>query len=234
MDLQHEGAASPSLDGSSNIGIVTVAQSAESARLFTNLGAARVVRIEGGESPTVDQMLSAVQSIGYEHVLLLPNNENALLAAEQARDLSPRSIEIIATRNVAEAVACMVAFNYVGDVDENVAGMREALRRLETLDVARATRAAAYPHVNVEVGDCVVLSRGEVASSAPALGAAMRGVLTCRRDDAPELITIYTGAEASVDSLECIRTAVSEQWPAAEIQIVDTRQPRRLAILALE
>lgn len=234
MELQHEGARSASAEGVSDIGIVTVAHSAEAARLLSELGAARVIRLPGGEGPGVGRILTTIESIGYEHVVLLPNDKNALLAADQARALSPRSIEVVPTGNLAEAVACLVTFNFAIDLDQNVARMRQALSRMVTLEVAQATRAAAFADVRVEVHDYVVLRGHHVVAAAPALVSALQDALGCRQGDAPEIVTVYTGDNAKPPMLDCICDTLRQNWPSTEVEVVDTRQPHRVAIVAIE
>ena len=99
------------------------------------MGAAAIV--EGGQTmnPSVQDILTAISSVGYQELVLLPNNGNILLAARQAAEQTPRTVRIVPTRSLPQGIAALLAFNYGEDLDTNVRLMEEAAGRVASIEV---------------------------------------------------------------------------------------------------
>ena len=236
MQLQHDaGAAAATADeGVSHVGVVAVAPGAGFGRLFTSMGAAAVV--EGGQTmnPSVQDILAAVNGVGYRELILLPNNGNILLAAERATEQTPRALRVVPTRSLPQGIAALLAFNYEADLEANVASMSEAAERVATIEVTRAVRSAQLQGFHVERGRSLGLLDGELVAVAEDLKDAALGALARSEPERREIVTVYTGADVSDAQAEELAGTIRAAYPHLVVELADGGQPHYPYILSAE
>ncbi|HEV8516904.1 MAG TPA: DAK2 domain-containing protein [Candidatus Limnocylindrales bacterium] len=216
-------------------GVVAVAAGDGLAAAFRSLGAAAIVR--GGQSanPATGELVEALRSLAQPEVIVLPNNPNVRLAAEQAAQLLPeRRVVVVPTRNAAEGIAALVAFDPSVDLAGNLERMRAAADGAQTLQVTRAVRDARVAGTRVAVGDAIALGpdEGIVAVAADERKAALAGAATFRPGF--ELLTVYRGADVAEGEAEALVEALRKAHPAAEVELVAGGQPHYSYLLAAE
>jgi uncharacterized protein len=212
--------------------VVAVVAGEGNRRLFESLGAAQIV--EGGQTmnpPTAD-LVAATEATNADEIVLLPNNSNVVLAAEQAAELASRPVHVVPTRSLQEGLAALVAFNGEHSAEENATEMRNALAGVSTGEVTTASRDAAVDGISVRQGDFLGLVNGKAvaagddfmgvaATVAEALLAGPRDVLTLLAGDAaPQL-------NGLVDELR-------EHHPELEIELHEGGQPHYQLLLSAE
>jgi DAK2 domain fusion protein YloV len=236
MQLQHDAGRDESVGGRglSKIGVVAISPGAGFRALFSSMGAAAIV--EGGQTmnPSVQDILTAVSSVGYRELILLPNNPNILLAAQQAAEQTPRTVRIVPTRSLPRGIAALFAFNYQEDLDTNVRLMAEAAERVASIEVTLAERAAEVDGQHVEPGQALGLLDGRLAAVADTLTAAALGALARAEPERREIVTIYWGAGASRDQTDALRDAIQAAHPHLEPEIVEGDQPHYPYIISVE
>jgi DAK2 domain fusion protein YloV len=212
-------------------GAVAVCQGEGLRRLFESLGAACV---EGGQTmnPAAEDLLAAIDGRPEDGVLLLPNNKNVLLAAEQAAEIGGKEIRVIPTRSIPAGLGAMVAFDASHALEENAQEMAAAAAAVRSGAVTRATRSATLGPLEVEQGHFLGLVEGEPVTSGPTLEPVAREVVERLLGGAADILTILVGAEASsVDELvEGLRTA----HPALEIEVCEGGQPHYPLLFGVE
>jgi hypothetical protein len=227
------GSTSSSQDNDS-IGVVAVVPGEGLARVFQSLGVGAVVR--GGQTmnPSTKDLLQAVESLPTEKVVVLPNNSNVVLAAEQTRQLSEKQVEIVPSRFVPEGVAALLALNYQADLETNVESMRRAMKEVETVEITLATRSVTVNGVEVSNGQVIGLHDGELAVSGDTVAGVTREVLGEIASADSEIITLYYGEEISEEEAEELAALLQEDWPDHAIEVIPGGQPHYHYIVSVE
>ena len=159
MRLQHtekvmsEAEKSPIAEPEKTFGVVSVSAGDGIADVFKNLGVDRVV--SGGQTmnPSTQDILEAVNRVPAEIVLVLPNNKNIIMAAEQVDALTPKKVIVIPSKTVPQGITAMLSFNPEGTEEENVEAMTEALDTVETMQVTYAARNSDFDGHDIHEGD---------------------------------------------------------------------------------
>jgi hypothetical protein len=192
MELQHESARAETESGQS--GIVAVAQSEMAARLLESLGATAAV-VPTEVSPTVQELLNALQRLGHEHVLILPGDKNSVLTAEQLRGLTTRSVHIIPTEHVVQSMQCLLALNPEQAIEAQISRLTAALTDTRIIELARANRATQLPNASVTVGSIVAIHNGEVVAAGESAVAAVEHALGAVGGIKADLVTLHPCAD---------------------------------------
>lgn len=217
------------------IASVTVAPGDGLKQIFYSLGAGHV--IEGGQTmnPSTKDLLEAINELPTDQIVLLPNNKNIFMAAEQAAaKANGKDVRVIATRSIPQGIAAQLALDPHGDIEQVTAMMVESSQMVQTGEVTRATRDVKMNGVTVQEGqiiglreDNLVVAGNEVADVVIDLLAQM---------DAPEseLISLYYGADTSAADAEELAQQLGELYPEMEIELRAGDQPHYFYILSVE
>jgi DAK2 domain fusion protein YloV len=236
MQLQHDAGADESRwsRGLSKIGVIAVSPGPGFRVLFSSTGAAAIV--EGGQTmnPSVQDLLTAISSVGYRELVLLPNNGNILMAAQQAAEQTPRTVRIVPTRSLPHGIAALLAFNYQEDLDTNVRLMEEAAQRVASIEVTLAERSAEVDGQRVEQGQALGLLDDTLVAVADSLIDAALGALARTEPDRREIVTVYSGADASREQTDALLEAIQAAHPHLETEIVEGGQPHYPYIISVE
>ncbi|HLW44786.1 MAG TPA: DAK2 domain-containing protein [Acidimicrobiales bacterium] len=203
-------------------------------RIFRSLGAQRLVR--GGQTmnPSTEQLLEAVESLGSDNVILLPNNDNIEAVAMQVDGLTEKTVRVVPTGSIVEGFAALLAYDPAADVDENVEAMRASARRVLPGAVARAVRDSETEAGPVREGDWMGLSReGVVAISDSPEGAALQ-LLDALLEEGHELVTIIEGEGSSAAATRRITEWLHEEHAYVAEEVHHGGQPLYPYLLGIE
>jgi hypothetical protein len=216
------------------IGVVAVAAGEGLARVFTSLGAAAVVH--GGQTmnPSTEEILRAVESVPNNRVIILPNNKNIILAAEQARDLSEKRVVVVPTRTIPQGVAALLALNYQADLEENAEGMAQAAQEVETGEVTTATRDATLNGVTVRRGQVIGIHNGQLVVGRETVEETVEALLERMGVEELEIVTLYYGADVFQEEAESLAANLQERYPEQEFEVVEGGQPHYFYIISAE
>jgi DAK2 domain fusion protein YloV len=217
-----------------DIATVVVAQGPGMVRVFESLGASAVV--PGGQTmnPSTEELLKAAENLQTDQVIILPNNSNIILAAQQAQRLSEKNIRIVPTRTIPQGVSALLAFNYQADLDTNAGVMERAAGEVETAEITIATRAVQLNGVDVKKGEVIGLLNETLAASGDAPEQVVEEVLRQMKAEGYEIITIYYGENITQGEAEAMAAKISQDYPEQEIELVNGGQPHYLYILSAE
>ena len=216
------------------IGVVAVVQGDGLAKVFRSLGADAIVL--GGQTmnPSTKDLLDAVDSLASEQVILLPNNSNVILAAEQARSLSKKPVAVIPSRFAPQGISALLVFNRQTDLETNSGAMNDALYDVLTGEVTTATRSATINGISVEDGDTIGLLDGDLTVSGHNVTEVARALLEKMNPDQGEIVTIYFGNSTTNSEAEELADLVRQDWARLEVECVDGGQPYYHYILSVE
>lgn len=212
-------------------GAVAVVLGGGNRRLFESLGASTVA---GGETmnPSTADLLAAVDALPESSVVLLPNSENVVLAAEQAAEQSGKDVRVIPTRSVQSGLGALVAFDSSRRLDENVAEMEEAAAAVRAGSVARASRSATIGEVDVAEGEFLGLVDGEPVVSGEALEPVATDVVARLVGGGADVLTVLVGDGAGES--EAVVDAIRVAHPSLEVEVHEGGQPHYPLLFAVE
>jgi DAK2 domain fusion protein YloV len=213
-------------------GVVAVVAGQGNRRLFEKLGASRLV--EGGQTmnPSAADLVAAIDDAETGEVVLLPNNGNVILAAEQAAKLTGKDVSVVPTRSIPAGLAALVAFNPERSAGENVDEMQNALAGLATGEVTVASRDGAIDGVTVAKGDFLGLMDERAVASGPSFPEVVHAVAQELLAEPRDVLTILTGDDAP--TLDGLLDELAAQHPGLEIDVHEGGQPHYPVLLSAE
>ena len=227
-------AAKPAASRPNGIGLVAVVAGGGLANIFRGLGVDAVV--EGGQTmnPSTQDMLKGVESVPYDEVILLPNNANVILAAQQVPDLTKKKVHTLRTRTVPQGIAAVVAFNPTQGAVENLASMVAAKDQVQTIEVTHAVRDSKANGVAVKKGDVIALINDKLKHSGSDYGSVVSLALKDIKPDEYELVTVYKGVGAEDKDLKLLTDAIGRDFPGLEVEVQEGGQRLYPFILSVE
>ena len=222
-----------------NVGVITVATGQGVKRIFGDeLGAAFV--IEGGQTmnPSTEDFLAAIHAVPNSSVVLLPNNKNIILAAEQAASLAQdKQVRVIPSRTIPQGISAMIEYNNLPDtcdLNEVVAAMKAVLTAVVSGEVTRATRSAEFGDVVVREGQYIGLVNGELVVAGYDMVELVRDLLRKAGADERERVTVYYGESIPAVQAQALVDVLSTDFPNHEFEMINGGQPLYPYLISIE
>lgn len=220
--------------------VIVVSNGDGFAELFYDgLGAAAL--ISGGQSmnPSAEDFTDIIDKLDNNQIILLPNNRNVILSAQQAANLAnDRDVRVIPTTSLPQGIAAMLSYMDEKDgsesLDELVESMQAALSHLITCEVTRATRDASLDGLDVQQGQFIGLVNDELKTTGSTLETVIMDVLKQANAETRELITLYYGDEIRLSEAETMAEHIRQAYPQQQIELVHGGQPLYLYIISVE
>jgi uncharacterized protein len=216
------------------VGLVAVVAGSGLVDIFRGLGVDAIV--EGGQTmnPSTQDMLTAIESVPYDEVILLPNNRNVILAAKQVPGLTKKKVHIIETNSVPQGVAAVVAFRGDRSGPENLAAMRAEAERVQTIEVTHAVRDTRSNGLKVKKGDVIGLINNKLEFAGSEYGEVVNKALSKLGPDSYELVTVYRGQDASDDEMKKLESEIRSSHPRLAVEVQQGGQQHYPFILSVE
>jgi DAK2 domain fusion protein YloV len=221
-----DGASSSSQLPLVTTAVVAVAVGDGLVKLFGQLGVQSVV--SGGQTmnPSTAELLSAVEVVNADQVVVLPNNRNIIPVAEQVHAFTPKLVRVLPTRSMPEALAALVAYDPEAGVDDNLAAMTAATAGLVTGEITQAVRDAPSPAGPVRAGDWIGLAEGHgIVAVGTEMDLAVVALLERLVPDDGTLLTVIEGDGAGPASSEAVRMWAAQHRPEVELEVHRGDQP---------
>lgn len=218
---------------SGHVGVVAVAPGAGLERVLGGLGAA-VVR--GGQTmnPSAGEILQVVESLPAKEIIVLPNNPNVLMAAQQAAGLSTKRVTVVPSRSVPQGIAALLTLNPAAPLDQAAAAMVAALPRVRTGEVTQAVRASELDGVRVRRGQFMGLIDDQLCVAGDSLDAVVHELLGRMGASDCELVTLYAGIGVDSQEATALADRVRTAFPNSTVEVHDGGQPHYPYILSVE
>ncbi len=216
------------------IAVVAVSPGKGLSSIFASLGVAAIV--EGGQTmnPSVQELVAAFENLPTDKIIILPNNKNIILAAQNAAKVSVKKIGIIPTRNAPQGFAALLRLNPEGTLEENVESMNEAIHEVHTGEITVATRSVEIDGVGVGKGEVIALYDGKLITSANTIEDAIQKLVEKTDIDEIERITFFYGEGINQTQANHLSDGVRNLCPDVEIEIHNGGQPHYQLIIAFE
>ncbi|MGJ7922435.1 DAK2 domain-containing protein [Neobacillus sp. LXY-4] len=215
-------------------GIVTVSMGSGIAELFRSIGAHAV--IEGGQTmnPSTEDIVSAIKQVNAKKVIVLPNNKNIIMAAEQAAEVADEEVIVIPSKTVPQGMSAMLAFNPSAELADNKEAMTEALSHVKTGQITFAVRDTSIDGLSIEKDDFMGIFDGKIVVKDKDKVKAAQELLTAMIDEDAEILTILKGEDATQDEVAALTEFIESKFPDIEIETHNGEQPLYAFIFAIE
>jgi uncharacterized protein len=215
-------------------GIVTVAMGSGIKTLFESIGA--TVVIEGGQTmnPSTEDIVKAIEQCNAENVIILPNNGNIVMAAEQAASVAECSVAVVPTKTVPQGMTALLAFNPTADIEENQEGMSEALKSVKTGQITYAVRDTEIDGVEITKDHFMCILENKIIKTDANQLEAAKKLLAQMIDEDSEILTILQGEDVSDEEISELVEYAEQNYDQVEIEVHKGNQPLYSYIFSIE
>ena len=213
---------------------VSVAMGSGITNVLKDLGVDYV--IEGGQTmnPSTQDMMECISKLNAEHIFILPNNKNIIMAANQAAEIADKDVRVIPTKSIPQGITCITMFNPEQDVDSNEASLMEALDMVKTGSVTYAVRDTEMDGIEIKEGNMLGLVEGKIKKVGEDYFEVAKEILESMIDDESELITIFYGSDVDESKIEDFVTELEEKYEDFDVQCYKGDQPLYYFIMSVE
>lgn len=220
------------------VAVVTVARGDGLEDLFDQYGAAHV--IIGGQTmnPSTEDFLNAIDDIPNEEIILMPNNGNVIMAAQQAAGMTlGKVVKVIPSKTVQQGIAALVAYmdaNEAGDIDTVFNAMNEALSNVVSAEVTTAVRDVTFEGVAVAEGQFIGMLNGKLVASGEGLDEIILDLLDKANVDLYEICTLYYGDGLTEADADALVRKLEDTYSDLEYEVVYGGQPLYPYLISIE
>ncbi|MBO0461503.1 MULTISPECIES: DAK2 domain-containing protein [unclassified Enterococcus] len=206
-------------------GIVAIAAGKGVQELFESLGANYV--ISGGQTmnPSTEDIVKAINEVNADKVIILPNNKNIFMAADQAAEVAELPVAVVPSKTVSQGLTAMLSFNEQATLEENKATMTDMLSSVVSGQVTHAIRDTMIDGVKITEGDFLGMIDGKIVISNPDMLATSFATLEQMINEDTEIVTILIGEDGSAEQAQALADQLSEKHAELEIEIHQGDQP---------
>ena len=215
-------------------GIITVAPGSGIGDIFKELRADIVVG--GGQTmnPSTEDFVEAIQKLNCDHIIILPNNSNIVMAANQAAQVcEDQDIHVLPAKTIPQGISACVMFNPEADIEENLSDMNEAIENVKSGEVTYAIKDTTYEGMDIKKDEFMGIFNRSIILSKPDCISATKALLDRMLDEDSELVTLIYGEDATLEQAQQMGEYI-EQISDAEVEIYEGKQPVYPFIIGVE
>lgn len=214
--------------------IIAVAAGEGIMELFRSLGVTEV--LSGGQTmnPSTEDFIKAIERVNAKKIILLPNNKNIVMAAEQATQVAEVPTVVIPTTTIPEGIASLMAFNVDASIEENKEQMTEMSHQVTSGQITYSIRDTEIDGVKINKEDYMGIVSGKIMLSVQDAPTALDQTLKLMMTEETEIVTIIVGEDGSVDEANQIAEELEERFEDVEFEIVEGNQPVYNYIISAE
>lgn len=214
--------------------VIAVASGDGVAKLLQSLGVTQV--IAGGQTmnPSIQDLADAINQSGAKQALILPNNGNIFMAAEQAAQVAEIPVQIVHTKTIAQAMSALLEYNPEASLADNQAAMESVLGNVASGEVTVAVRDTQLNGQTIHKDDYMGIVDGEIVAVAPTVEAAAEKMVAAMLDEDSEVVTILYGADGSKEAAEALKEQILTQDDELDVQIYEGDQPVYPYLISVE
>jgi DAK2 domain fusion protein YloV len=216
------------------IAVVVVSPGAGLSRIFASLGVATVV--EGGQTmnPSTQDILTSFENLPTDKIIILPNNKNIVMAANQAKSVTIKQVEVVPSRTIPQGLAAMLSLQPDGDLAAVAERMAKAMENVRTGEITVATRSVEIDGVKVETGQVIALLDGKLVASAGSVEEGVLAFLENVNAQEHELVTLFYGENITHVESNRIADVIRKKYPNLEVEVQEGGQPHYQFIISVE
>ncbi|HUQ41423.1 MAG TPA: DAK2 domain-containing protein [Candidatus Limnocylindrales bacterium] len=213
------------------VGVLAIVPGGGFATVAASLGA---TALRGGATmnPSTEEILDGIRGVNADHVIVLPNDKNVILAAQSAAKLAGQDVTVIQTRNVGQGMAALIAFDPNKAASTVAEEMREVSERAHGIEITRAIRTTTIDGQDVGAGEAIALIDGRLVAHGDDDVVVL--VDAAKRLNETELFTLYSGADVDPSRVEYAAQRLRASCPSASVEVVTGGQPHYAFIVTAE
>jgi DAK2 domain fusion protein YloV len=205
--------------------VIAIAAGEGVQELFRSLGASYI--ISGGQTmnPSTEDILKAVKEVNADQVIILPNNKNIFMAADQAAEVADIPVAVVPTKTISQGMTAMLAFNDQQTLEENKATMTEMIESVVSGQVTTAVRDTTIDNVEIKKDDYLGMIDGKIVISEPEIFTASLDTLKQMINEDTEIVTIIVGEGGTMKEAEKLAEALTAEHEELETELHEGGQP---------
>jgi len=217
-----------------DIGLVAVSAGDGVAEILESLGVD--ILVQGGQTmnPSTEDLLNACNQVDAQSIIILPNNSNIIMAAEQVVELCDKKVIVVPTRSVMQAITVLIAYDSEGDIEEIAQEMTSHIDNVVYGEVTYAVRDSAVNGLTIKEGDTIGLIKDKVVLTSADPDTAVGELLQEMLDEDSELITLLYGEGITEDGAQSLKERLQQNYPDKEIEVHYGGQPHYSYWLSVE
>lgn len=219
----------------SKYALISVASGEGIKEVFLELGVDRV--ISGGQTmnPSTEDFVKAINELNAENIIILPNNSNIILTAEQTVELCPEyNIRVLKTKSIAQGYSSLISFDPTMKIDENIEAMTESITNMKSGEVTYAIRDTEMKGVKIKEGDFIGISSSEIKVSTNNKVETTNNLIDLLLSAESEIITVFYGLDVLDEELDEVISHINTKAPDIEVEIIEGKQDIYSFIIAVE
>jgi uncharacterized protein len=216
------------------IAVVAVSPGAGLSRIFASLGVAAVV--EGGQTmnPSTQDILNSFENLPTDKIIILPNNKNIVMAANQAKDVTVKQVRVVPSKTIPQGLSAMLSLHPDEELNSVAEKMTKALEHVRTGEITTATRSVEIDGVKVETGQVIALLDGKLVASAGSVEEGCLELLEKANAVEHELITLFYGQDITHAEANRIADVIRSKYSSQEVEVQEGGQPHYQFIMSVE
>ncbi|MBD8496879.1 DAK2 domain-containing protein [Paenibacillus arenosi] len=235
----HESAADvvmaePPADEIAAYGFIAVAMGQGVTDIFSSLGIDIV--LSGGQTmnPSTQDFVEAINNISAQHIFILPNNSNIIMAAKQAAEIVEREVTVLETKTIPQGISAAFAFQEEESVETNIEVMKDAIAHVKSGQLTYAVRDTTFDDLEIKAGNFIGISGGKIVATTEDLTETCQQLLLKMMEDGGEIITLLTGEDAKEEDTAKLVEWLEEHYPDAEVEVHEGGQPIYSYLISIE
>ena len=217
------------------VGFIAVSIGEGMNEIFRELGADYI--IEGGQTmnPSTEDMLNAIDQVNAEHIFILPNNKNIILAANQAQTLTEdKDIIVVPSKTVPQGITAIINYMPDADAQTNLEAMIEGIGNVKTGQVTYAVRDTHIDDKEIHEGDIMGIGDSGILAVGQSVEETTKEMLAQLVDEDTELISLYYGQDVQEESAETFAQEIEDLYPDVDVDVHSGGQPIYYYVLSVE
>ncbi|MHA0857316.1 DAK2 domain-containing protein [Paenibacillus sp. CMAA1364] len=228
--------AEPPADEMAPYGFIAVSSGQGITDIFTSLGVDAI--LFGGQTmnPSTEDFVNAISSISAEHIYLLPNNSNIILAAQQAKELleGERNVTVIPSKSIPQGMAAAFAFSEEESHENNAENMLAAIAHVKSGQITHAIRDTVIDELEIKAGQYIGIHNSNIVAANEDMLGACQNLLSQMLVNHDEIVTVLAGEEADPQTTSQLEAWLQSEYPRAEIEIHKGGQPIYYYLFSVE
>lgn len=215
-------------------GFVSIGMGDGIEKVFTDLNVD--VFLSGGQTmnPSTEDILEAVNNVNAEHIIVLPNNTNIILAATQAVELSDKNIYVVPSKTIPQGITALIAFKDESNIDENIEAMTQAVKEVKTGFVTYAVRDTVFNDLEIKKDQIIAIYDGNIVNHGENPEDEAVELISKMVDEDSFLVTLFYGDNVDQKTAESIVPKIEEVAEECDIEIIYGGQPLYYYIVSVE
>ena len=214
--------------------VIAVAAGEGVHNLFKSLGVSSI--INGGQTmnPSTEDIMKAIDEANAEKTIILPNNKNIFMAADQAAAVSDKDVVVVPSKTILQGLAAMLAFTDQAELEDNKTAMTAELDNVKSGQITTAVRDTAIEGVSIHKDDFMGIIDGKIVVSNPDRSSAVEETLRAMIDEDSEIVTLIYGEDTTAEECEAIAEAMEAEFEDIEFEVQAGNQPVYSYLISVE